>query len=250
MAKTEVTAARIKLNRLLGLVGNGHWNTPRGLPFPAATEDAATVLQETALSQRLDLLAMRAELAVARHSLGMVQRYRYLGDLQAGIEYEHEPDNSRIFGPTFAFELPIFNRGNGRILRSRASVAQRQANLDHLELPIKSAVALAHNQVLAARDRVELFRTKFIPSRQAIVAQTQELQNLLIVSPFETQRARNAEFADYIKALGDYWVARIQLVREVGAMLPPTFDESGRLDIQVLVRRHPPAATKGNNDGS
>jgi cobalt-zinc-cadmium efflux system outer membrane protein len=122
-----------------------------------------------------------------------------------------------------------------------------------LELAIKSAVAIAHNQVLAARDRVELFRKKFIPSQQVIVTQTQELQNLLIVSPFETQRARSAEFAayaDYIKALGDYWVARIQLVREVGAMLPPTFDESGRLDVQALVRRHPPASTDSNNDGS
>ena len=45
----------------------------------------------------------------------------------------------------------------------------------------------------------------------------------MIVSPFDTLRAKNAEYdayAGYIEALRDYWLAQVALAREIGTGLP------------------------------
>ena len=239
-AAADLAAARISLNQLLGLTSTRPWRARAGLPFPVTHEDGLPSLQNLALTQRLDLKA--ATLAVVRNdnALEMAQRYRYLGDFEAGVEYEHETEHSRLLGPTFALELPIFNQGDGQILRAQAILEHDQAALAALEVAINNGIALAHNQVMSARHRFEVLQTRFVPAHQSIVARTQELQTYMIVSPFELLRAKQNEydaFAGSIDSLRDYWLARTELSREVGAHLPSTIIESEkRLDIGALLQ--------------
>jgi len=247
-ARAEAAARRIDLGRLLGFDSSREWRIAHGLELPVALEDTLPALQQLAVAERLELKAAQIAVAHSADSLQMQESYRYLGEFEAGVEVERETDRSRLLGPTFALELPIFNQGAGRILRARAALEQTEASLADLTIAIDNAVALAHADVLAARQRIEIYRTRFIPSRQDVVARTAELQNFMVVSPFETLRAKTAEYdayAGYIEAVRDYWRARIALTREVGTALPSApGNGTERLDIEALTR--PPPAHHGH----
>jgi cobalt-zinc-cadmium efflux system outer membrane protein len=223
MATAAADAARIRLQQLLGLRGNQQLQLPSGLLLPVATEDELAPLQTLAMNERLDLKAAAAAVAVGESALDMNRRYRYLGTIEGGIEFERDSDESLLLGPTLNLELPLFNQGQGRIARSSANLAQRHASVDALALAIEHDIAVAHTRVLAARERVEIFQQRFVPARRAIVLRTQEMQNFQIVSPFESLRAKIAEYDaydGYINALRDYWLARTSLTRAVGTALP------------------------------
>lgn len=223
MAAADADAARIRLQQILGLHGEQQLQLPTGLLLPVASEDELAALQALAVTERLDLKAATAAVAVGESALDMNRRYRYLGTFEGGAEFERESDGEKLVGPTLNLELPVFNQGQGRIARADATLAQRQANVDQLALAIEHDIAVAHTRVLAARARVEIFQQRFVPARRDIVLRTQEMQNFQIVSPFESLRAKSAEYdayEGYIEALRDYWLARTALTRAVGTALP------------------------------
>ncbi len=240
-AAADLAASRIELNRLLGLTSDAQWRTPTGLPLPVVEEDPLAVLQELAITQRLDLQAASSAVALNERAYSMTRRYRFLGEVVAGVEYERETDRSRLLGPTVAFELPIFNRGDGRLLRAQATLEQQQAALASLQIAINSDVARAHNAVAAARKRYEVHQQRLLPARQRIVAFTFELQNYMLASPFELLDAKRTEYEAYVTALQsltDYWLARADLSRAVGAKLPSSTNAvQGRFDFNSQAQR-------------
>lgn len=229
MAVADANAARIRLQQLLGFHGEQQLELPAGLLLPVASEDELPALQALAMHESLDLKAAAAAVTVGASALDMNRRYRYLGSITGGVEFERESDGEKLVGPTLNLELPLFNQGQGRIARADASLAQRQARVDELALAIEHDIAVAHTRVLAARERVEIFRQSFVPARRDIVLRTQEMQNFQIVSPFESLRAKSAEYDaydGYINALRDYWLARTALTRAVGTALPSSAQAS------------------------
>lgn len=234
-AAADLTATRIELNRLLGLDSDARWRTPTGLPLPVVSEDPLPILNKLANVQRLDLKAASSAVALNERAYEMTRRFRFLGEIEAGVEYERETDRSRLLGPTVAVELPIFNYGAGRLLRAQATLEQRQAALASLQIAINSDVARAHNDVAAARNRYEIHQIRLLPTRQSIVARTFELQNYMLASPFELLDAKRIEYEAYataLQSLTDYWLARAELSRAVGAKLPSSASAvQGRLDI-------------------
>lgn len=238
MAAADADAARIRLQQLLGFHGGQHLELPTGLLLPVSAEDDLATLQALAVNERLDLKAAASAVAVGESALDMNRRYRYLGQITGGVEFERESDGEKLVGPTLNLELPVFNQGQGRIARASASLAQRQANVDQLALAIEHDIAVAHTRVLAARERVEIFQRRFVPARRDIVLRTQEMQNFQIVSPFESLRAKSAEYDaydGYIDALRDYWLARTALTRAVGTALPSSaLANDTQLDTETL----------------
>ncbi|MFA5940942.1 MAG: TolC family protein [Sinimarinibacterium sp.] len=223
-ARTEVNRARSALNALMGLSAReAHWRITDRLPTPVADEDDADALLELADRSRLDLAAARRRVSLLADALGVTRRFRYLGDVEVGVETERETDRSRITGPTLALELPIFNQGQGRVARSEAALQEAEAGLRALEVDISNSVRRASADVAAARTRAEQYRQSLIPLREAIVARTQEQVNFMLVGQFELLRAKEQEYdayQGYLEAVRDYWLARVALAREVGTTLP------------------------------
>jgi cobalt-zinc-cadmium efflux system outer membrane protein len=226
-ADAEVIGTRTALNRLMGFAADGQdWQVTAELPAApeAPSSDAAlSDLLARARTTRLDLAAARARSDLAASALDVTQRTRLLGEFDVGVETERETDGSRITGPTLALELPIFNAGKGRAARAEAQWRNAESELQALEIEISNAVGRAHAGVGAARGRVEHYRQTLIPLREAIVARTQEDVNYMLRGQFELLVAKQQEYAaysGYIEAVRDYWLARVQLAREVGGPLP------------------------------
>ena len=225
-ARAGAQRARLQLNTLIGLSGpDADWPVSAQLPSPIAEEDSAEILQSLSRNTNLQLMAARQEVLVTEESLAVIRRFRLLGGTQIGYEREREPEvnGPRVKGPTLDLELPIFNQGQARVARAQALAAQARARLGQLELVAGNAVRLGVEQVRVLREIVETHRDVLIPQRESVVARSQEQQNYMIIGVFELIQAKRQEYdayQSYLEAIRDYWLARTDLMRAVGARLP------------------------------
>lgn len=222
-AAAEATRARIALGRLLGLKPDAGWDIAGGLPGLAAGEDDLAQLLRTADAARLDLAAARRAVALRADALGVTRRFRFLGDVEVGVQAERDTDRSRHFGPTLELELPLFSRHADAVARAESELASAEGELAALEVDIAAAVHEAHAQVRSARARAERYRSGLIPQREEVVARLQEEVNYMLKGQFELLLAKRQEYdayQGYLEAVRDYWLARVELGRAVGAPLP------------------------------
>lgn len=223
-AQARADEARSTLNSLMGLpASETRWSVSDRLPLPTAQEDELPALQSLAAQQRLDLAAARQEVALSRDALSLTKTYRYLGNVDAGVQTERETDRSRITGPTLSLELPIFNQNQSGVLRAQSALELAEADYSRLENQVSNNVALAQAKVQTARRAVELHRQKLVPMRERVVQRTQEQVTYMLVGIFDLIRARQEEYdayQSYLESVRDYWSARTELALAVGAQLP------------------------------
>ena len=223
-ASADATRARSALNALMGLSGDvANWTVGDRLPAPLTQDESADALVPLAHQQRLDLSAAQHEVTLLEESLDVTKRYRLLGKVDLGVAGERETDRTKLYGPSLSLQLPIFNQGQGAIARASAMLDERHARVQSLELEIDNTVALGVDRVAATRKIAEDYRAALIPQRETIVARTQEQQNYMLIGVFELLLAKQQEFdayQGYLEAVRDYWLARVDLMRAVGAHLP------------------------------
>jgi cobalt-zinc-cadmium efflux system outer membrane protein len=223
-AQARADAAHGKLNQLMGLSAEqARWQTTDQLPLPVNKEDELTVLRDLAKQYRLDLYAKQRELKTLGTVHDLAQRWRWLGIVNVGVQGERDNDGTHLIGPAVSLQLPIFHQGQASVLRTQAQLEQAQAELAGLQTEIDNAVTVAQGKVAEARSRAERYRSEQIPQREHIVARTQEYVNYMLVGVFELIRAQQDEYdayQAYLEALRDYWLARVDLSRAIGAHLP------------------------------
>lgn len=240
-AQGHSAAARSALNALMGLNGGAtRWTVTSGLPAPLPREDELPELLRLAGESRLDLLAARKEVELLADSLGLTRRFRYLGEMEVGVETERKTDRARLTGPNFTWELPLFSQNQGAVARAQAQLQGAEARLQELEIAATNAVQLASLRVANAKARAENYRSALIPQREQIVARSQEEVNYMLMGQFELLRAKQDEYdayQGYLEAVRDYWVARAELAREVGTRLPSSAQATPELlDADELTR--------------
>lgn len=222
-ATADALRARSELAGLIGLPSAAAWTTQTQLAAPPPALFSAEALVPLALEQRLDLAAAHQAVALREDALGVTRRWRWLGSIEVGYERESETDGQVLRGPTLSLQLPIFNQGQGALLRAQADRMEARARLDGLVLSVQNDARLAIERIAVARDIVERYRTALLPRREAIVARTQERVNYMLQGVFELILARQQEYdayQEYLEAVRDYWIARAQLRRVVGGRLP------------------------------
>jgi hypothetical protein len=82
-------------------------------------------IETLAVGNRLDLAAARSQLqSAAGRWVG--ENIRFIGALDFGFVGEHEPDGAILVGPSFRFELPIFNQGQHASPAAKLNFAWRR----------------------------------------------------------------------------------------------------------------------------
>jgi cobalt-zinc-cadmium efflux system outer membrane protein len=223
-AAVDARLARLDLNTMIGLTGpDMEWKTVMVLPLPVAREDDSAELRRMADQNNLSLLAARQEAVITAKSARITRAFRLLGSTTLGYDHEQEVDESTIRGPTLDLELPIFNQGQARVARANAQVQLARARLAQLELSSGNGVDLAAERVRVLSDVVRIYRESLIPERESATARGQEEQNFMLIGIFEVIQAKTQEYdayQGYLEAVRDYWLARVDLMRLVGARLP------------------------------
>lgn len=238
--EAKAVGARSELNALLGFTdGELKWDVTDRLPMPVAQEDELTSLQSLSEKNRLDLAAARAEVDLLADNLGVTRRYRWLGLFEVGVETERETDRSRITGPTLALQLPLFNQGKGAVTKAESLLLQAEAAYQTQSIEASNAVQLTYADLLNARTRAEHYRSSLIPQREAIVQRTLEEVNYMLKGQFELLFAKRQEYdayQGYLEAVRDYWLARVELGKQVGTRLPSDAQIGATsLDVETLI---------------
>jgi cobalt-zinc-cadmium efflux system outer membrane protein len=245
-AAAQARRARVALAALLGVPAAGEWTLPSLLPAPIETLPEREPLLALAVDARLDLDALRREVALREDALATTRRFRWLGEIELGYESERESDGERLRGPTLAVELPIFDQHQGAIARAEAELDDARGRLRGLELAVRNEAALAYDGLQAASAIALEYRDALVPQREAIVARTQEEVNFMLKGVFELLLVKQQEYdayQGYLEAVRDYWIARAELRRAIGGALPDDDSEpEPTLGVDTILRGATPPA--------
>lgn len=222
-AQAETAAARAELAALLGLRSRAGWILPDRLAAPAESELGMEQLLALAQDQRLDYAALKVELAMREDALKLARNWRWLGEIELGVERETEADGARFRGLEASLELPIFQQGQAAIARAEAERDESAARLLELQLAIDNELGLALDRVASQRDIAQAYREQLLPQREGIVDGTQRELNFMFKGAFELLLVKQEQYAAYqayLETVRDYWIARADLRRAVGGRLP------------------------------
>jgi outer membrane protein TolC len=220
-AKADVSKSRAEFAALLGLSTRDAWQVKPNLPALPGQVDVQDSLVDSAMQSRLDLIAARREVAVLESGFRLAQWWRWLGDFEVGYERETETDGVRLRGPTFSLGLPLLGNRSG-VLRARAELEGARVRLTQLELAVRNDIALGLDRVATTREIAEAYRTALVPQREAVSERTLEEVNFMLSGAFEALQAKREQYEayqEYIEAVRDFWLARVQLRLAAGGRL-------------------------------
>jgi cobalt-zinc-cadmium efflux system outer membrane protein len=227
-SEAEALAARERLNRAMGTWGEQQsWEIPTDLPAVPMDTVSIAGLESAAISQRLDLAAADAEVGALTEAVPLA-RFSQFPELRAGVHFEREPDGTRTTGPAIELAIPLFDRGQNAIARTRAQLRQAKDRHAALAVEIRSQVRVARSRVAAAQQLVEYYGAVVLPRRRRIVEQTQLEFNGMLVGVYQLLQAKQGEVnaqRESIEAHRDYWIARSELERALGGPLPAVGSE-------------------------
>ena len=218
-AHAEVARSRAGLAALVGLSTRAGWSTA-AMPEIPALDDIPADIAGDALRTRPDIEAARGEVHNLETALRLTRGWGWLGDLTAGYERESETDGSRLRGPTFGITLPLFTHRSA-VLRAKSQLERSRAHLAALELGVQNDIALGLDRLATARDIAEAYRTVLVPNREAVAQGTLQQVNFMLTGAFELVQATREQLAakeEYVFAVRDYWLARVELQRVSGGL--------------------------------
>jgi len=223
--ETRANSDREAINRLLGLWGpDTQWTLPHRLPDIPAAPPALEHLESVAVAQRMDLAAARADVDSAAYVLAQARRYRFLSVLGIGFGIKRAADGQISRGPSLELGLPLFDRGQARIIGLESQLRLSEQRMSGMATDIRSQVREARVRLLAAQESANYFRTVLLPLQEQALAETQRYYNGMLAGTYELLAAKQGNIdtaRDYIDAVRDYWIARAELGRALGGRIPP-----------------------------
>lgn len=225
-SELALTQAREALNQLLGLSGAyaTGWTVAPHMPDLPPDNPSLDQLEDTALSQRLDVGAAHKATEAVRRTLTLA-RLGIIPSAGVGVNTENEPDGDRVTGPMWDLAVPLFDWGQANRARAKAQLRQSQHRLAALEVAVRSEVRTLHSRLVAERQMAQRHREQLIPLREQITASSQRHVNYMLIGAFQLLQFKQQEITarrEYIEAVRDYWIARAELEQAVGGQLPQT----------------------------
>lgn len=219
--ETEVIEAQEKLNKLMGFSEKPSWKISDKMLNIPSSEPPVEELEAKALSQNLELAIIQQEIQVLERNLTLSRR-GIISAIDVGLNTEKDPDGTRVTGPMFDVELPVFDRKQATVARVEAQLRQSRHLLKNEEARVLSEIRSAWRRLKIARQLVERYREKIIPLREKIVAESQKHYNFMLIGVFQLLQAKREEinaYQKYIEAFQSYWMIRTDLEKVVGVRL-------------------------------
>jgi outer membrane protein, heavy metal efflux system len=182
-------------------------------PLKAHVDD----LDALALSQRADLRAARQGVTLAGSQVSLA-RANGKQDLDAAVSYSHVGglSSASLF---FSIPIPVFDRNQGEIARTRYALTQAQLNAQAAEQSVLTDVESAYEAVTTQEEIVNLYTSGYLQQSQdsrdiSQYAYTRGAASLLDLLDAE-RSYRSAQLA-YRQAMAAHMLSMEQLRRAVG----------------------------------
>ena len=222
-ARAAYAAACSRLAEVTGAAPGAAPEPIGGLLGPQDDLPSVEDLLERAFASRGDLLAAgrRQVAAEAAVRLALAERRP---NLIVGGFVQREESTDDIFGVTLGVSLPLFDRNQGRIAESRAKSERLRHQQEALRLAVERQVVTALGDLRAARAAAEHLRDQVLGTLEDNVDLLQRSFEAGRIGAIEVVTLRREFVAgrrEYVEALADAWLARIDLDLAAGRFVPP-----------------------------
>lgn len=209
------TMARERLTRLMGLWGaQMQFQMAERLPDLPAQPEEMPEIEQLAMTQRLDVQAVRLGTEQLAANLGLTRTTRFINVLEVGVIRNSFSDASSQRGYEIAFELPLFDWGDARVAKAESIYRQALDRAAETAINARSEVRLAYLSYRSAYDIARHHRDEIVPLRKQIAEENVLRYNGMLIGVFELladARAQIASVNGAIEALRDFWIARSDL---------------------------------------
>ena len=229
LARAKQTAAsqHERLVRLLGLSAQDAANLrlPDRLPDLPKTAVEAGDAEQQALAQRLDVVLAKRNAEATAANLGLVKTTGFVNVLEAGYANESSTGERRLDGYEIEVQLPIFDWGDAKVARAKATYMQSVARVAELAVNAQSEAREAYQTYRTSYDIAKRYRDEIVPLRKQIAEENLLRYNGMLISVFELladARQQVASVNASIEALRDFWIADadLQLALNGGTVAP------------------------------
>jgi outer membrane protein, heavy metal efflux system len=222
--QTDVRTARLAKAQALASLRQalGYGSAPRDFDVAGELEfhkgnDQLDDLETTALGERPDLGAARSAVSAARSAVSLAEA-NGRQDVNATLAYSHAAGNSSL-STFFNIPLPVFNRNQGEVARTRAALTEADLNAKAVEETVRTDVSNAYEGVTSAADIVTLYESGYLKqaeeSREMVAFAYQHGAASLLDYLDAERNYRSIQFA-YRQALANHMLALAQLRQATG----------------------------------
>jgi outer membrane protein TolC len=223
-AQNSLDKQRVALLRIVGLRLQQRVVLTSRAPYKATPEIGPDQALARAIAVRADYKAAEARVVAAEQEVRAAERQRMptvtvtadigaLGTTPADVE--------RTWSAYGVLRVPIFTGGRvgATVLRARAALEQRKAELDDLRTSIEQDVTDAGLDVRAAAERVDVAKATADFAQQTLAQARSRFaagvtNNIEVVQAQESVARANSQ---YINALYTHNIAKVQLARAMGS---------------------------------
>ena len=182
-------------------------------------------LEKIAIEKSIDLSLARQKIIAIGMQLGIAKATALVPSLDLGAEMERAASDWAT-GPLIGFEIPIFDRNQGKVALAKSELRRRQQEFHALGVEIRATVRAARHRLTTARQTALFYQNEILPLRRKIVEQVQLQYNAMQVGTPRLLLAKQQEIEagqGYIQSLYSYHVARVELEQILaGRLLEPT----------------------------
>ncbi len=222
-AEAEATAARERVNGVLGLHGDETaWQLTAPLPDAPAERAGVAELEGEAVAASLELEAARWRIEAAGRRIGVARLDSWLPDLGVGVSAKKEEGDWGV-GPAVTLSVPIFDWGQGKRAEAWAGLRAAQHEYTDLAVKLRAAARASGERLVVAHDRATRIRQVVMPLRERLLDEAVLQYNAMNLSPLEllVLRREHIEAEErFIHALLDYWVARTEVEQLRAGSMP------------------------------
>ena len=219
LARSEQIRVRTRerLTRLLGLLGSQtQFELPDRLPDLPRTPTELPDAEQQAMTQRLDLQAIRIETDALARNLGLSRATRFINVLELGPARDRDGPSGSPWarGYEISFDLPLFDFGDAKVARAEAIYMQAVNRGAEAAVNARSQVREAYLVYRSGFDVARHYRDEIVPLRKRIAEETLLRYNGMLIGVFELLADARGQIASVnasIEALRDFWIAEADL---------------------------------------
>jgi outer membrane protein, heavy metal efflux system len=221
---SQLTQARLTLNRLLGRTLEASLTVSGTLDVPPQPFDLETLRQQ-ALQQRPDLRSRTAAIDAALAEMALARAQR-VPDVEVAFVFEREEtgeDIRQTFGGSMAVPLPLWNRHTGAIAAAQARTRAAALERTTLQHVVATEVGTTVAELQRLRASLQLFQDAILPQGRenlTLLQQAFTAGEIGIVPLIAEQRAFIDRNNEYLETRFAYRTSLVTLESMVGGGTP------------------------------
>jgi outer membrane protein TolC len=214
-AQAAQVSSRERLTRLMGLAGeDANYKLPERLPEVPKQAEEIVDAQATAMRERLDVRAARAQSEALSRELGLSKITRYVNALDLSHARIREGDDPARSGWEWAIEIPIFDFGAARHAQAEALYMRSVNRIAETAVNAQSEVREAYQNYRTAYTLAKHYGEEIVPLKKQVSDEMLLRYNSMLVSVFELladAREQVGAVNGAINAQRDFWLADTEL---------------------------------------